>query len=253
MTVFTKISQLMVFALSLTGCAHTVDRKAPVKEITVVKQALKPTHWHDGSKGGKYGIGDGWSIEILPAEYETIFEVGTLGHPRESRLISIPAEYMWIKDESVDTNKDPIMVSQLVTLPAQYMTVTEDIVVKPASKEYYFTDVKYNTDGSVNTPKTVKLRTNPAVIKQKNRRVVKVPARTVERMLPLDIEKRNGYRRVVKTPARNVERPWFVGPYYLPKVVESQPWRFLIRKPNDGIVHVFDNFEHLTAFIDSLN
>lgn len=250
MRVLIKVTQPTIFALLLMGCAHSVEPSEPLQDKTITKLTPNPSSWHDGSKGGDYGIGEGWSIELLPAEYETVFDVVTLGHPTASSLISIPAEYEWVKDNRADQSDEPIMVRKLVTTPAEFMTITENIVLQPKSSGYYLTDTTYHSDGSIGTPKTVKLRVIPAEVRQVERRVMKTPARTIERMVP--VERRKGYRRVVKNPAKTAERPWDVGPYYKPRKVEAQPWRFLIRKPIGEIVYVFDDFDNLTAFTDSL-
>jgi len=250
--IFTKIAQSTVCALLLMGCAHTGQPKEAHQVKTNSPQTPDTALWHDGSRGGAYGIGIGWSIELLAADYETVLDQFTVGSPTGGiELISIPAEYEWIKDDNEDLSGEPIMTSQLVTIPAEYMTVKETIVVKPENTDYYLTDATYNTDGSIKTPKIVKPRHRPAETRQEERRVVKVPKRTVERMLPL--ERRKGFRRVVKTPASTMEdTSLFFGPYYMPKVVEAQPWRFLIKHPTGGIVHVFDDFDNLTAFVEGL-
>jgi hypothetical protein len=230
-----------------------VAPEEPLQDKRIITQPSILNLWHDGSKGGTYGIGEGWSIELLPADYVTVLGEITVSPPAGGiELISIPAEYEWIKDHNEDLTGEPIMTHQLVTIPAEYETMTETVVVKPENTDYYLTDATYNTDGSINTPKIVKARHRPAETRQEERRVVKVPKRTVERMVPL--ERRRGYRRVVKIPARTMEdTSYFFGPLYEYRTVKAQPWRFLIKRPSGVIVHVFDSFEDLTAFIDSLN
>jgi len=246
-----KIGQQTIFALLLIGCTHNV---APVEVLAIDPintQTPNPYFWHDGSTGGEYGIGDGWSIELLPADYGTELQGFTVGPPAAGNpFIPIPAEYEWVKDDTEDLSGDPIMVEKLITVPAEYMTVTETIVVRPAATEYYLSEADYNADGGLNTPITVKRRNMPTQTKQVERQVVKRPERTEWRTVPL--ERRKGYRRVLKTAAGYTEdTSAYHGPYYLPKVIETNPWRFLIKKPNAGIVHVFDKYEDLTAFIDS--
>jgi len=75
--------------------------------------------------------------------------------------------------------------TELVTIPAVYETVTETVVVQPATIAY---------DGAV----------IPAVTKERQRRVVKRPASTMERVIPAVTKMET--RRVLKTPARTVER-----------------------------------------------
>ena len=245
-----KITQPIIYALLLIGCADSIQSTEPAQDKTITKLTPNSIPWHDGSKGGDYGIGEGWSIEILPAEFETVLDAVTLGHPADTSLIHTPAEYEWIRDESEDLTGEPTMVSELITIPAKYMTITETVVVKPEHTGYYLTDATYTAYGSIITPKTVKQKVIPAEVRQEERRVMKTPERLIHRMVPL--ERRKGYRRVVKTPSSFNDRPWFIGPYYTPRIVETQPWRFLIKKPNDGIVHVFDDINDLTTFMDSL-
>ncbi len=244
---FIKVTQPIIFALVLIGCAHSVPATEPVQDKTITKVIPDSIPLHDGSTGGDYGIGEGWSIEILPAEFETVFDVVTLGHPADTSLIHIPAEYEWVRDESADTD-EPIMVKKLDTIPAEYMTITETIVIEPEQNGYYLTEATYTAYGNIIAPKTVKQKVIPAKVKQEERRVVKTPARTVERMVP--VERRKRYRRVVKTPAHAKERRWFVGPYYSPRIVEVQPWRFLIKTPDGSVLYVIDDFDVLTSFVD---
>lgn len=247
-----KLALPTVYTLLLVGCAHGVEPIDPSQEQINIIESQVPALWHDGSIGGVFGIGEGWSIELLPVEFETVTESFTTNPPAGGiELIAIPAEYEWVEDNSEDLSRDPIMVSKLVTLPAEYETVIETIIVKPEHTTYYLTEAKYSADGSIKTPRTVKQQHMPATTRQEERRVVKLPERTVERIVPL--ERRKGYRRIVKTPARTMEdTSLFFGPYYTTRVAEAQPWRFLIKRPNGGIVHVFDDYEDLSTFIDSL-
>jgi len=177
--IFIKLAQPTLFALALMGCAHSVEPKAPNQTKIVITQKFESALWHDGTIGGIYGIGEGWSIEILRPEYE------------------------WVEDESEDLSGDPVMISTLITLPAEYEAVTDTITVEREKTEYYLTKAIYNSDGTIKTAKIVKPRIIPAVTKEETRQVVIVPERTVERTVPL--ERRKGYRRVVKLPDRTME------------------------------------------------
>lgn len=209
-----------------------------------------PYSWHDGSEGGVYGIGEGWSIDLLPAKYENITETLKVGDPISPPLKTIPPEYEWIKEDSEDLNGEAVMTLTFVTLPAEYETVTETVIVEAAKTKYYLSDTIYNSEGRVVTPRRVKRWLIPAVTEERERRVVKTPERTVERIIPLD--KRKGYRRVVKTPARTVEVKLPSISRTITSKVEAQPWRFIIKNPDGQIAHSFDDFEALTAFTDSL-
>jgi len=204
--------------------------------------------WHDGTKGGIYGIGEGWSIEILRPEYEWVTET-TVVH--ESRpLISVPAEYEWVEDESEDLSGDPVMISTLITLPAEYEAVTDTITVEREKTEYYLTKAIYNSDGTIKTAKIVKPRIIPAVTKEETRQVVIVPERTVERTVPL--ERRKGYRRVVKLPARTMEDTTPFPTQTKSRKIQIRPWRFVIKNPDKQTAYIFDDFGDFTVFMDSL-
>lgn len=249
---FIKITKPMMFALFLMGSACNAASEVPVAE-TPLTQSQTPALWHDGSKGGEYGIGEGWSIEFLPPIYETFTENIIVQEGIE--LIAIPATFEWIKEDS-EILKKPKMVTKIVAIPAQYETITEEVMVIKASAEYYFTEARFNLDGTLKKPRTVKQRHIPAQMKNVSRRVVKVPAHTVERTVtaPLKVfERRNGYIRVVKTPARTIKRD-------VPDVTktetrrrEKHPLRFAIKNPDGDLAHIFDTFEGLTAFTESFN
>lgn len=239
-----------MFVLFLMGGAQSAVSCAPAAE-TSSTQSQTPILWHDGSKGGEYGIGEGWSIDFLPPTYETFTEKQIIQQSGE--LLTIPATFEWIKEDS-EVLKKPKVVTKIVTIPAQYEIITEEVMVIKASAEYYFTEAIFNLDGTLKKPRTVKQRHIPAQMKNVSRRVVKVPARTVERTVtaPLKVfERRNGYVRVVKTPARTIERD-------IPDVFrtetkkrEKHPLRFAIKNPDGDLAHIFDTFEGLTAFTES--
>ena len=76
---------------------------------------------------------------------------------------------------------------EYVSVPAQYETVYETIVIQEASTEL------------VNVNGTMQERVIPAVTKEEARRRIKTPASTVERIIPAVTKQIS--RRVVKTPA----------------------------------------------------
>lgn len=250
MKILFKIILLTIFSRPLTGCVHGALPPQPLQEKEISKLTTDLTALHDGSKGGDYGIGVGWSVKLLPAEYETVVETFTLSHPPYSNLISIPAEYEWRKDDSIDQTGETIILSELITAPAEYMTVTETVVIEPERTEYYLTEASFNSDGSIKTPRTVKSEVIPAVTKQQEQQVVKTPERFVERKV--SIEGRKGYRYVVKTPARTLEKPWLGKSYSTQRRVETQPWRFLIKTPDNLTLHVFDDFDNFNTFLEHL-
>ena len=227
----------------LLACAHQPESARIVKSTTSYD-------WHDGSKGGTYGIGEGWSVEILPPTNETVTETVKF-HNENLGLVTVPAQYEWIRDDSEDLSGEPVIVSTLVTLPAEYKTVIDTYIVEKAKTEYSLSEAVYNSKGVIVTPRQVKQRVIPAVKEQRERRVLKTPERTVERMIP--VERRKGYRYVVKIPASTIENP---APSTEEKTetrrVMSQPWTFIIKNPDGKRAHSFDDFDDLTVFTDSL-
>ena len=91
-------------------------------------------------------------------------------------------------------------------------------------------------------------------MKNISRRVIKVPARSEERVIPnVPLVRRDGYVRIVITPA-------ITKPRNVPDVTRTvtrkrmkHPQRFAIKRPNGEIAHVFNKYEDLQAFVDSLN
>ena len=243
MQIFMKLIANFTLALFFMACAH-----APASEN--IGQAITSYDWHDSSKGGIYGIGEGWSIEVLPPKYETVTETYTLIHENLG-LVTVPAQYEWIKDDSEDLSGEPIIVSTLVTLPAEYKMVIDTYIVENEKTEYSMSDAVYNSEGVILTPRHVKQQVIPVVTGLRERQVLKTPERTVERMIP--VERRKGYRYVVKIPASTIENP---APSTEEKTetrrVMSQPWTFIIKNSDGKGVHSFDNFDDLTVFTDSL-
>ena len=235
------IAGIIATALIL-ACSH----------VPAPKEAAPPKasyDWHDGSKGGLYGIGERWSVELFPGEYEIVTETVISSH-RNSELISIPAVYEWVEDEGEDLTGEPIIVPILVTLPAEYEIVTETLVIEPAKTEYFLSSAEYDSKGGILKPRRVGQRLIPAVTEHRERRVVKTPERTVEHMLPR--ERRRGYRRVIKTPAMTIESDSVASPVSITRRRVIQPRAFVIINPEGEVSHSFGTFREFTAFADSL-
>ncbi len=115
----------------------------------------------------------------IPPEFETVTETIVI-QPQSVEYVQAPPTF--------ETVTEPVIVqeatTELVTIPATYETVTETIVVQP----------QYEYNG----------QTVPAVTKNIQRRVVKTPARTVEKVVPAVTKMET--RRVIKTPASTTER-----------------------------------------------
>lgn len=234
------------FLLIAASAAAQDNAQAPVTNKTA--QALISYDWHDGSKGGVYGIGEGWSIELLAAQYG--HETQTYGSRERPVLKLIPAEYKWVKDDDKGLSDDLELETILVTIPAEYMSVTETIVLELAKTEYYFLEAKYNSFGNIVSPTTIARREIPAVTKSVTAQVTKVPATTVERRVP--IKRKFGFKRVVKTPIKIVagKNKVQLPAIRIPRKIE--PARFNIKNPNGKIAYSFDNFEDFKVFERSL-
>ena len=73
---------------------------------------------------------------------------------------------------------------EYVQTPPVYETVIETVVVQEASTELVTIPPTYNPDGTIATPAQTIERAIPSVTKQETRRVVKTPASTIERAVP---------------------------------------------------------------------
>lgn len=250
--------------IGLSSCTTVSESSADLMtqanqplEVSEVHQSQKsdtqslPYKWHDGTKGGLYGIGDDWSIELSPAQYGHETQTYLSGEQAQQQALKlIPAEYEWVKDETENLSGPSEMKTVFVKVPAEYMTVTETVVTELAKTEYYFQDAKYSSRGHVLKPKTIGLRNIPAVTNKLTRRVVKTPENIEERQVP--IERKRGFRLVLKTPKKVVSVPADVEGVSVTVPVQKQPWKFMIKNPKGQIVHIFDDFNDLTAFMDAV-
>jgi len=73
---------------------------------------------------------------------------------------------------------------EYVQTPPVYETVIETVVVQEASTELVTIPPTYNPDGTIATPAQTLERAIPSVTRQETRRVVKTPASTIERAVP---------------------------------------------------------------------
>lgn len=252
MQIFIGLAQIAVCALVLMGCSQSVEFNEPLQEKNSVTQSQITALWHDGSTGGTYGIGEGWSLEILPPTYETFTE--NLIVTEGIELVTIPATFEWVKETSEILKANAKQVVEIVTIPAEYETVTAPEEVKPAQIEYYLAEPVYDSTGTLEALGGIKRRHVPAVMKNVTRRVLKVPGRSVERVIPnVPLLRRDGYVRIVKTPARTLPRdvPDVTKAVTRKRVKHLQ--RFAVKRPNGEIAHVIDKYEDLTVFLDSLN
>lgn len=242
---FIKAAASLILTACLLGCSHSPT------SIEAPQESTFSYDWHDGSKGGAFGLGEGWWVSILHAEYESITEIVNMCE-QTRKLIVLPAEYEWVKDDSVGPQTEPEMTTEFVTIPGTHTTVTEPQVIEPARTEYDLVEPVFSGDGTVDTPAKVKEIHKEAVIELRERHVVKIPAGTQERLVP--VEHRTGYRRVMRVPVRTVEDKTQPKTRTFKNIgrVEVKPWRFVVAHSKSGVSHTFESYKAYTDFAESL-
>lgn len=138
----------------------------------------------------------------VPPVFETYTEAVTV-QEASTELVTIPPTYETVTETVVVQNAS----AEFVTIPATYKTVVETFVVQPAY-EYNGQKVpavtKQITRRVVDVPARTVEKAVPAVTKQVSRRVIKTPASTRERIIPAVTKMET--RRRIKTPARTIEQ-----------------------------------------------
>jgi len=237
--IFEKLVATLVLPIIVMGCSHV-----PSSEGT--RQAETPYTWHDGSKRGLYGIGEGWSIEILPGEYGEITELLRFPHPTGGELIPVGAVYEWVKDDGLGTFKHQTVRVEFVETPATFVTVSETFIAF-REDQYWLTPPLYDANGNVTLPIVVRQRL--PITKTREISVQKTPWRIEERIVP--VVPREGYKLIEVSPATVRELP-HVSERYETRQGEVIPWRFPIRNPKGEITHTFKDYGKLVAFTNSL-
>ena len=232
----------VVVAISL-GCATSDVLQSTENQV----QDPLTYAWHDGSIGGAYGIGEGWSIELLPAEYGTVTET-IIKHP-PVELVVVPAEFGWVKDDRVGFDNTPQFYTELVTIPPTFETVVQTTVLEPEKMDYHIVAPKYAADGTIETAALFVEHIIPAIISQKEIEVIKTPESVEERVVP----PREGYMRVVMKPASVKEGNPQPQHFTVTKPITVKPWTFKILNSDGMVAHSFDSFDQLTDFLESLS
>jgi len=101
-------------------------------------------------------IGDGLSLETVPAEFVTTWEEDTRPPPQPEWII----------------------------IPATYENIPETVTVQAAYTDIDIVPPVYNPDGSMQSPVRAALKEVPAVTREITRRVVKTPSRVEKRVIP---------------------------------------------------------------------
>jgi len=99
-------------------------------------------------------IGNGLSVEILPATYVTV----------------------------VLNSYEP--TEQWVTIPATFETITETKVIQEAYSKLDISPPVYGNDGSIRIAAKAKISEVPAATIEVSKRIVKTPQRVVKRLVP---------------------------------------------------------------------
>ena len=126
-------------------------------------------------------IGNALILEISPAKYETYID--------NSYCKTFDNKTEW------------------VTIPAVFETITETVIVQKAYTDVEVSPPAYNIDGSIDTAAKAELIEIPAVTRQVTRRVVKTPARQVQRTIP-NMCHPGTARRLVKPKTFTIKEEW---------------------------------------------
>ena len=229
----------LVLSIIFVGCSHILSSEG-------VQKAKPPYPWHDGSQRGLYGIGEGWSIEILPAKYGEITEWVRIPHPTGGQLIPVGAVYEWVKDDGLGKFEHQTVRVEYIETPPTYATVSETFIAF-REDQYWLTPPLYDANGNIAHP--INVRQKLPITKTRDRRVIKTPWRVEERIVP--VVPREGYILIEVSPATNRELRHETKRYET-RQGEVLPWRFPIRNPKGDIVHTFQDYGKLVAFINSL-
>jgi len=237
----------LVLSNFLVGCLHQSSFQA-------IPQAKTAYPWHDGSNGGLYGIGEGWSIDASASEFYTVTETTTIGGSGHfaSVLHTVPPVYGWVEDTSiVGPQEEPEMELVFISMPATYEKVMETRVIEPATIEYDLIPPVFYADKSLKTPAKFEKRYKKAVTRQIETLANYTPGgKVVERLMP--IEFREGYRRVIIEPAKVRSVDETPEPIVRTRRVLNTPATLNIYNPEGDLVFTFDSFENFQTFTKSL-
>ena len=241
-----RLAQPAFCAFFVLGAAYSVSAQEPPNLQKDPKAYSCCTPGHYCSSGGAYGIGKGWSIEIVPPEYGTVSE--TVMDTSRPPVPAFPATYEWIEEQSEFLKDNSSLTTKSYTIiPAEYETKIVTEIIEYARTEYFLTDAKYNQDGTVKTPRVVKERRIPAITKDDMQQILKTPEQIAERISP--VVRREGFVRVLKTPAQP-GRPAYPVTKTIPRTIVKQPAKFLIKSPSGGTSESFLKYENLTDFVE---
>ena len=93
----------------------------------------------------------------------------------------IPAKYVTVLGRAEEPEEQPL---EWITIPAVFETVTETKIVQDAFMDIDITPAVSAEDGTVIEAAKLAMKEVPAVTREVSRRVVKTPARRVQRKMP---------------------------------------------------------------------
>lgn len=246
---FTIISLSCIFALLVSTCTHSSqERQVSVQEIKL-SETLQSYAWHDGSTGGAYGIGEGWSFEILDAEYKDVVETRFFTPPK--KLVIIPAEYEWVMGTVIGPNViESPRIELLVTPPGPLETIGETYVKKPTTPKYSLVPPEYSSNGKLVRKAAILVNEYVTQTAIREHRLLTRPERIRERTI--NFEPREGYTLLEIKPAEIKKIPRPQQSITVPNWEEVQPMRAVIKNPSGDMVHTFNSVDFF-AFLRSFD
>ena len=243
---FTKIFLPSILMLLCSACTHASQKHLTSAQEIKSSENLQSYAWHDGSTGGAYGIGEGWSFEILPAEYKDVIE--TIHYGPSTSLDIIPAEYEWVKGTITGPNVVRSPRIELHIIPGVFETVSETYIAKPTKPPFSLIPPEYNSEGDLVRKALIAEHEFVTQTATRKVRVLSFPERVSEELV--SFEPREGYTLLEIKPAevRNLPRPQ--QSITVTNWEEVRPMEVVIRNPNGDTVHNFNSVDFF-AFLRS--
>ena len=243
---FTKIFLPSILMLLCSACTHASQKHLTSAQEIKSSENLQSYAWHDGSTGGAYGIGEGWSFEILPAEYKDVIE--TIHYGPSTSLDIIPAEYEWVKGTITGPNVVRSPRIKLHIIPGAFETVSETYIAKPTKPPFSLIPPEYNSEGDLVRKALIAEHEFVTQTATRKVRVLSFPERVSEELV--SFEPREGYTLLEIKPAevRNLPRPQ--QSITVTNWEEVRPMEVVIRNPNGDTVHNFNSVDFF-AFLRS--
>jgi len=242
-----EIALSSILVLLVSACTHSSQKPLTSAQEKNSSVTLPPYAWHDGSTGGAYGIGEGWSFEFLPAEYRDVVE--TIHFGPKTKLDIIPAEYEWVKGTVTGPNVVTSPRIELGIIPGAYETVGETYMTKPTKPRYSVLPPEYNTDGDLVNKAVFVAHEHVSYAATRSFRVLSFPERISERLI--SFESREGYTLLEISAAEVREIPRPQQSREVTNWEEIHPMQVDIKNPDGDVVQTLgggDFFAFLRSF-----